>query len=125
MKKDGTAENPRWGWGVDHSGWFSWLWHPFESPEHYYRVIAIAVSPEPILTPEPGPTEERIQHLCSEGASVISPALRGQRVGVCRCEALIYEFKRANHDAPVEWVRSSELTALAHLVGAGILKRRE
>jgi hypothetical protein len=88
-----------------------------------YRILVLLVTPRAVVFDAPALTPSVVTDLPSGGAGELSPQLKAVPVPPERgAEALIFEFARGAADDPVHLVDQghSPLSALQHLVGAGL-----
>lgn len=129
IQDNGTPEQPRWSLGSA-STRFSlgeYLRRLFLASPGRYRVIVFLVRPPVPYAYSPAPTAGQLDTLLLEGATALPDTLRGVPARLASVEALIYEFYRPTEHRPPAFVRRTEspLTAVGHLVGAGIWSRQE
>jgi hypothetical protein len=90
-----------------------------------YRVLVLITTARPIRSTSEAPTAERMEQMRRQGEDTIPDALRSRMLDLsARVTALIYEFYRPSEDDEVRILGESQsrLTAVDHLVGAGLWK---
>lgn len=91
-----------------------------------YRIIALTVTPQLIISGNDEPDEFRMIGLSNSGAGELPDEIRDITWSTdTKFEALIYEFYRPSKNDPPQLVEVSRLTPIQHLVGAGFWKEGE
>jgi hypothetical protein len=129
ISDNGRPGSPRWGEPPPRRtvSLISFLKGVFSPNPGRYRVIVITVTPR-FISPGDQPTRENMEELAQEGAETL-PARLGTRIldPFTRTTALIYEFYRSSEEDPLRLLGSADtvLTAVDHLIGAGIWSKRQ
>jgi hypothetical protein len=91
-----------------------------------YRFMILVVTSSPVVAGAVEPDIALMDSLARGGAGTLDEELRLRvlaRGG--HCEALIYEYARPSPDDGAQFVRSSHIPAIKHLVSAGLWREEE
>jgi hypothetical protein len=127
IEEDGRPADPRWGERapVEMRSLVDYLRQLFDPGPGRYRVLVLITTARPIRPTSETPTAERMEQMRRQGEDTIPDALRSRMLDLsARVTALIYEFYRPSEDDEVRILGESQsrLTAVDHLVGAGLWK---